>query len=145
MIKANPLPLMTNCIPGFNNYFKTLFTSQLQQQQNSGTSVSNIHETSTTDSFLDSIPDKEIWHILKHMKRDAAQGRDGFNVAFYRAVWPWIGDDVTTLVHNFYRIGTLPPEINKIFIVLIPKKNAPMFPHDFRPHQSLQCYLQSYC
>jgi len=111
-----------------------LFTSQLQQQQNSGTSVANIHETSTTDSFLDSIPDKEeIWQILKHMKRDAAPGPDGFNVAFYRAAWPWVGDDVTTLVHNFYRTGTLPPEINKTFIVLIPKKNAHVLPQDFRP------------
>ncbi|CAN6316611.1 unnamed protein product [Urochloa humidicola] len=52
------------------------------------------------------IPDKEeIWNILKNMKRDAAPGPDGFNVAFYRAAWQWIGDDVTTLVRNFYTSG----------------------------------------
>jgi len=55
--------------------------------------------------------------------RDASPGPDGFNVAFYRAAWPWVGDDVTTLVHNFYRTGTLPPEINKTFFLsLSPRK-----------------------
>lgn len=122
--QGQPLTTHDQITACFNNYFKALFTSQLQQQQNSGTSVANIHETSTTDSFLDSIPDKEeIWQILRHMKSDAAPGPDGFNVAFYRAAWPWIGDDVTTLVHNFYRTGTLPPEINKTFFLsLSPRK-----------------------
>lgn len=67
------------------------------------------------------------------MKRDAALGPDGFNVAFYRAAWSWIGDDVTTLVRNFYNSGVLPSDINKTFIVLIPKRNTPVLPQDFRP------------
>lgn len=67
------------------------------------------------------------------MKRDAALGPDGLNVAFYRAAWPWIGDEVTNLVRDFYQTGRLPTELNMTFIALIPKKNISQCPQDFRP------------
>src|SRR5688572_12781201 len=46
--------------------------------------------------------------------------------------WHWLGDDVVNLVQNFYRTGMLPPDLNKTFIVLIPKKNAHVLPQYFR-------------
>jgi len=122
MIKANPLPLMIILLPA------SIIISRLC-----------LHLNFNNNKILG-----QQWPIfMKHqllilswtqfLIRDASPGPDGFNVAFYRATWPWIGDDVTTLVHNFYRTGTLPPEINKTFFVLIPKKNAHVLPQDFRP------------
>ncbi|WVZ67683.1 hypothetical protein U9M48_016730 [Paspalum notatum var. saurae] len=67
------------------------------------------------------------------MKQDAAPGPDGLNVAFYRAAWPWLGDDIVQLIHSFYETGNLPPQLNKTFIVLIPKKSVSIKPEDFRP------------
>ncbi|CAN6177724.1 unnamed protein product [Urochloa humidicola] len=67
------------------------------------------------------------------MKRDASPGPDGLNVAFYRAAWPWIADDITTLVQEFFNSGTLPEHTNKTYIVLIPKKTTCLSPQDFRP------------
>lgn len=36
------------------------------------------------------------------MRRDASPGLDGLNVAFYRAAWQWIENDVTKMVQEFY-------------------------------------------
>ncbi|WVZ84522.1 hypothetical protein U9M48_031549 [Paspalum notatum var. saurae] len=46
------------------------------------------------------------------------------NVAFYRAAWPWVGDDIIQLIQAFYNSGNLLPQLNKTFIVLIPKKSV---------------------
>ncbi|CAN6282264.1 unnamed protein product [Urochloa humidicola] len=132
--QGHPLTTHEQIAARFNNYFQALFTSQVQQQPDfNAIQDAQTHLPDLQHQHIN-IPDKEeIWNILKNMKRDAAPGPDGFNVAFYRAAWQWIGDDVTTLVRNFYTSGTLLPEINKTFIVLIPKKNSPVIPEDFRP------------
>jgi hypothetical protein len=96
----------------------------------------NLETTTPQDSsdFTNSIPDKkEIWEILKEMKKNASPGPDGFNVGFYLSAWSWIGDDVTTLVRNFYTTGIIPPHLNDTHIALIPKKLACHVPSDFRP------------
>lgn len=77
------------------------------------------------DDFTLSIPQKdEIWNILKDMRSDASPGPDGLNVAFYKAAWHWIGDDLTKMVQAFYARGTLPDKLNQTCITLIPKKIA---------------------
>jgi hypothetical protein len=87
-----------------------------------------------------SIPDKqEVWEILKATRKNASPGPDGFNVAFYKSAWNWIGDDVTDLVRNFYITGILPPRLNETHIALIPKKKKVDLSCAFRfsSHQSL--------
>lgn len=85
-------------------------------------SITFPHET---QDFTNSIPSKqEIWETLKSMKKNASPGPDGFNVGFYLAAWSWIGDDVTTLINNFYLTGILPAHLNDTHIALIPKKNG---------------------
>uniref|UniRef100_J3L5V2 Reverse transcriptase domain-containing protein n=1 Tax=Oryza brachyantha TaxID=4533 RepID=J3L5V2_ORYBR len=76
---------------------------------------------------------QEILEILKSMKKDAAPGPDGFNVAFYRTSWDCLKQDITKLVQNFYATANIPEGINSTNIVLIPKKVAANNPVDFRP------------
>ncbi len=66
------------------------------------------------------------------MKSNASPEPDGMNVAFFKAAWGWIKDDVMKLVEDFYNTGNLPKELNKTNIVLIPKKNRPANPADFK-------------
>ncbi|GJN00115.1 hypothetical protein PR202_ga17276 [Eleusine coracana subsp. coracana] len=62
-----------------------------------------------------STPDEqEIFALIKEMKKDASLGSDGLNVAFYRAAWPWIKEDVTALIQEFYNSGTKNWDQNKI-------------------------------
>lgn len=67
------------------------------------------------------------------MRLNAAPGPDGFNVAFYRAAWPWISRDVHNLIISFYITGNLPTPLNATKIVLIPKKTHANLVTDFRP------------
>jgi len=76
---------------------------------------------------------QEIHSIVKNMRSNAAPGPDGLNAAFYKASWDWIGKDVHNFVSSFYQSGSLPAEINRTHIALIPKVNAPITPKDYRP------------
>lgn len=70
------------------------------------------------------------------MKKNASPGSDGLdvlNVAFYRVAWPWIKQDIVALVSDFYSTGNLHPALKSTYIVLIPKKDHPLIPQDFRP------------
>ncbi|GJN38339.1 hypothetical protein PR202_gb27369 [Eleusine coracana subsp. coracana] len=81
-----------------------------------------------------STPDEqEILGLIKEMKKNASPGPDGLNVAFYRASWPWIKEDIMHLIRDFYDTGHIHPELNNTCIVLIPKKEAELFHLRFDP------------
>jgi hypothetical protein len=106
----------------FVNYFQNIFHSSFPDN---GRPYLHSSLPQGTNDYTYSMPDKqEILQILKSMKKNASPGPDGFNVAFYLSAWDWIGDDVTTVVQNFYLTGILPPRLNDTHIVLIPKKLA---------------------
>jgi hypothetical protein len=84
--------------------------------------------------YTDSIPTmQELHSIIKHMRSNASPGPDGLNAAFYKSAWPWIGQDVYQMVYDFYTQAFMILEINKTYLVLIPKKMQPTIPQDFRP------------
>lgn len=83
----------------FITYFMNLFSSNLQEKHDHH-DVATAHNISNGN--LLAIPSKEDIHaILKSMRKDAAPGPVGLNVAFYKATWSWIGDDVYNLVKSF--------------------------------------------
>jgi hypothetical protein len=115
----------------FVNYFRNIFQSSFP---NNGRPYLHSSMPQGNQDFTYSVPDKqEIRQILRSMKKNTFPGPDGFNVAFYISAWEWIGDDVTTVVQNFYTTGTLPPHLNDTHIALIPKKLVCHLPSDFRP------------
>jgi hypothetical protein len=67
------------------------------------------------------------------MRSKAAPAPDGLNAAFYKASWNWIKDDVYKVVTDFYDLGTIPTDVNQTYITLIPKKQQPIIPQDYRP------------
>jgi hypothetical protein len=87
-----------------------------------------------TDTYTNSALDmQEIYEIVRNMRNNASPGPDGINAAFYKSAWSWIKDDIHTLVTNFYSTAHFDDDINKTFIALIPKKEQPIIPQDFRP------------
>lgn len=75
----------------------------------------------------------ECLQIIKSMKLNPAPRPNGLNVAFYRAAWPWIKQDVHKLVTDVYTSGKIPEPLNCTDIVLIPKKAHANHVTDFRP------------
>lgn len=43
---------------------------------------------------------------------------------FYQKYWSIVGKDVVNMVQNVFRLGLLPRDINKSFVILIPKGNG---------------------
>jgi hypothetical protein len=71
------------------------------------------------------------------------QALDGLSAAFYKSAWPWVADDVYTMVRDFYASGSLHIDINHTHIVLIPKKTQPLIPQDFRPIVYVMLFIKS--
>ncbi|WVZ83725.1 hypothetical protein U9M48_030845, partial [Paspalum notatum var. saurae] len=119
----------------FRCYFTNLFSSQLNDlppQDQNAESLQGVEPLN--DAYTDSTPStQEIWDIVKNMRNDAAPGPDGFNAAFYKVAWPWIAQDVTRLIVDFYSTGELPQILNRTYITLIPKGTNATSPQNFRP------------
>lgn len=75
----------------------------------------------------------EIEKVVKSLAIDKSPGPDGFNVKFLSHQWPIIGNDIVNMVQHFFRTKHILKEINTTFIALIPKKENPSNPSDFRP------------
>ena len=76
---------------------------------------------------------EEIDDVVKNFPNDKSPGPDGFNNEFIKACWDIIKEDTAALIMAFHA-GTVNLEsINTSFITLIPKKEVPLTPNDFRP------------
>jgi hypothetical protein len=85
---------------------------------------------------------EEIDLALKEMPPDHALGPDGFNGFFFKKCWHQIKDDFYRLCDCFYS-GNINLEcINGSFIVLIPKRDNPQTPNDFRSISLLNLSLK---
>ena len=75
----------------------------------------------------------EIDAVVKNLPNDKALGLDGFNTNFIKHCWDILAPDFYTLIEDFYHGRISLQSINSSFITLIPKKDAPTTPSDFRP------------
>jgi hypothetical protein len=62
-----------------------------------------------------------------------APGPDGFSAKFFKASWSIIGDDVCSVVKEFFENEKLLKEINATLISLVPKCKNPSTVTDYRP------------
>ena len=61
-----------------------------------------------------------------------ALGLDDMNALFCKKFWHIVGDNVITIVLDFFNFGNMVPKINYTHIVLIPKVKSPEKMSDFR-------------
>jgi hypothetical protein len=120
------------------SYFQSIFTSSIPLPLSSHFHTANATTPPLPNQdqadFTYSTPDlPELYSIIKNMRSNATPGPDGLNAAFYKATWNWSKHDVHHLVSDFYTNSTLPADLNRTFITLIPKKSNPVIPQDFRP------------
>jgi hypothetical protein len=76
----------------------------------------------------------EVWTTIKSLPKDKAPGPDGFNAEFYLSAWPVIKRDVMEAFNAFY--GTDKGQFHRLngaLITLLPKKDDPRRPGDYRP------------
>ena len=84
-------------------------------------------------SLLTTPSPEEIKPTLFHMQNLKAPGPYGFPILFYKQLWPTIGKDMTDTIISFFRLSSMPREVNRSLIVLIPKITIPIMVNHFRP------------
>lgn len=75
---------------------------------------------------------EEIKTVVFNSNGDKAPGPDGFNANFFKRFWP-IGDDVTSVVLEFFQNEKLLREINHKFLTLVPKCEGASSLQQYRP------------
>lgn len=63
----------------------------------------------------------KIWKVVKNMHSTKASAPDGMPAIFFQKYWDIVGGDVILMVQNVFWSGLLPRDINRSFVVLIPK------------------------
>ncbi|XP_026385041.1 uncharacterized protein LOC113280657 [Papaver somniferum] len=123
----------------FTDQFKNMNTAE---PTNLNPDIINLIPTTTTQAeneHLLSIPDAlEIKTMFFNMEGDKAHGPNGFPPNLFQANWDIIGNDLLSMVQNFFNSGFILSEMNSTFISLIPKTESQISPVHFRPLSLLE-------
>jgi hypothetical protein len=76
---------------------------------------------------------EEISDALFQIGPLKAPGPDGFPAQFFQQHWEVMKHDIMRGMQDFFTIGNMPPGVNEMSIVLLPKKDEPELLKDFRP------------
>jgi hypothetical protein len=116
------------------NHFSNLFDSQ--ETSHIFETVEVVRNTITPDLFNHLEADftgEEVTEAINSMKGLAAPGPDGLPAIFYHTYWDIIRHDVIKAALQVLNEKGDPTLFNQTHICLIPKKNNPNHPSDFRP------------
>lgn len=75
----------------------------------------------------------EVVAAIKSMEPFKAPGPDGFQPLFYQRYWDVVGENVIKLVCDVVSGRDFPDDLNKAYLVLIPKVESPRLVTQFRP------------
>jgi hypothetical protein len=115
-------------------HFETLFTSQATHNINLAVKGVKDKITSEMKDFLNNeFTAEEVSMDIKGMKGLAAPGPDGLPALFYHNYWEVVGPEVTSAVLEVLNKDGDPSQFNNTHICLIPNKNNPSSPSDYRP------------
>lgn len=67
------------------------------------------------------------------MRSSSSPGPDRFGPAFFKTFWPFVKDAVLAFLTAFQEGMADMDAINRVFFVLVPKKEAAVTAADFRP------------
>ena len=76
---------------------------------------------------------EELFEVIKSFKRENSPGPDGWSVELFLHFFDLMAQDLLDVVEDSRTRGFVSPQLNKTFVVLIPKSNLPRLFSDFRP------------
>lgn len=84
-------------------------------------------------SLESDIVPKEITGAVFQLGASKAPGANGYNGFFFQNYWHLVGPDVIAAILHFFTSGIMPPSLNSIDPVLLPKVLDPEELSQFRP------------
>lgn len=75
----------------------------------------------------------EVWNCMKNIQPYKAPGPDGIQAIFYQKHWNVVSEEICSFVQNCFITSTVPEEVNKTLVSLIPKVDNPDSIKMFRP------------
>jgi hypothetical protein len=116
------------------NHFKILFDNQdTSHIPRTVKVVKNIITPDIYSHLAAEFTAEEVTEAITSMKGLAAPGPDGLAAIFYHTYWETIKQDVCKAALHVLNNGGDPTPYNQTHICLIPKKNNPTHPSDYRP------------
>ncbi|XP_028051338.1 uncharacterized protein LOC114255988 [Camellia sinensis] len=106
----------------FVEHFQSTPTIQLDHWNNLTLDVIRQEDN---DELSREITRNEIWRAVKNIKAFKAPSRDGFQAIFYHNYWETVGPTVCEFVKNYIATSSIPHQINRTLIALIPKIENP--------------------
>ena len=76
---------------------------------------------------------EEVESTVKSMAPLKSPGPDGIQPIFYQQFWSDLNEHLVSFLNSCLDEGNFPEDINKSYLCLIPKKEAPSSINDFRP------------
>jgi hypothetical protein len=118
----------------FLNYFADLFSSSNPSNIETTCEVVEGKLSDDHKAWCEmSYSREEIKEAIDQMHPLKAPGPDGLPALFFQKYWHIVGEDVQNLVLSILNENGDPGDINKTFLVLIPKGKNPSSPKEFRP------------
>lgn len=120
----------------FYNFYSGLWNTHPDQVSNILELLpDNIPSLSDADSLflIREVTKEEVYLTILDLPSGKSPGPDGFNIEFYRAFWPVIGDQFFLAVKYFFDNCFMPSSWGKTSITLIPKISCPKRVSDYRP------------
>lgn len=76
---------------------------------------------------------EEIKRLVKKLVKKKSPGIDGIMNKLYQAYWDWIKEDMSMVIRDILKEGSMGEDLNKSLIVLLPKRSNPLSIGNFRP------------
>ncbi|KAK5845316.1 hypothetical protein PVK06_001487 [Gossypium arboreum] len=116
------------------DYFSHLFGSRgVGNLEHVLSGVHSCISDSMSQGLLAPYSEEEIVKVLKGMRPTKASGPDDFPAVFYQKFWSIIGKDTSEFCLNILNESCSLEDINRTYIVLIPKTVNPLNLKNFRP------------
>ncbi|CAH9085655.1 unnamed protein product [Cuscuta epithymum] len=84
-------------------------------------------------NFMKEADLEEVKRVVFSLNSFSSPGPDGLQAVVYKKFWDTVGSTITNFVNTSLRTGSIPAQILKANMVLIPKNEAPEVAGNFRP------------
>ena len=129
----NPTEIANTLVEYFQKLLNNYDGSNKEAQTKMLSSIPKLITPEDNNMLNKPITLEEVRLSVFSMNPDKSPGPDGFQAFFFQKCWDIVGEDLWKAIEGSRKGGALLAEINHTFLTLIPKKEEPKHPGDFRP------------